>query len=516
MVARLRILALVSLMAAPCLAQTAPPAETAAERANRPAPATALPAIRVSANGRYFVKADGTPFFWLGDTAWCLFNHPSPQDVDLYLNDRQAKGFTVIQACVAVWDYRTRRNPDGELPFVDGDPGRVNEAYFKNVDAIVDKCTQRGLYLAILPFWTKNNINGQMATTVENPEKMKAYCAFLTKRYADKNIFWVLGGDAPGTNIVKLIDAQAEGLLAGAKEKGVDKIMITYHPTGRQSSSFWFHERSWLDFNAIQSGHFTNTTNFQLVGDDWEKQPVKPTLDMEPGYENITDGLNRNAGAARIMAVDVRRSAYLAVFAGAAGHTYGNGEVYEFWEAGRAPLPGWAANLPWKESLQLPASGQMQHLRYLMDSRPAARVPDQSLVVAPAPTMVQLPPPPPAAAAPGGAATGPAARGRGRGPRESALTRVAATRAEDGAYAFVYLPPGQPAVTVATGKLAGARLKSWWYDPRTGAATPIDVADRGAATATRAFTAPAGPAGKDDWVLVIEDEAKHFPAPGAH
>ena len=48
------------------------------------------------------------------------------------------------------------------------------------------------------------------------------------------------------------------------------------------------------------------------------------------------------------------------------------------------------------------------------------------------------------------------------------------------------------------------------------AATPIDVADRGAATATRAFTAPAGPAGKDDWVLVIEDEAKHFPAPGAH
>ena len=75
-----------------------------------------LPAIRVSDNGRYFVKSDGAPFFWLGDTAWCIFNHPSPEDVDFYLSDRAGKGFNVIQGCVAVWDWRTRRNPDGQIP----------------------------------------------------------------------------------------------------------------------------------------------------------------------------------------------------------------------------------------------------------------------------------------------------------------------------------------------------------------------------------------------------------------
>ncbi len=116
-----------------------------------------LPAIRVSANGRYFETTDGTPFFWLGDTAWCIFNHPSPANVNLYLDDRKAKGFTVVQGCVAVWDYRNRANPDGQVPFVNGDPGSVNEAFFKNVDSIIDKAAERGIRMAVLPFWTKKH-----------------------------------------------------------------------------------------------------------------------------------------------------------------------------------------------------------------------------------------------------------------------------------------------------------------------------------------------------------------------
>ena len=295
--------------------------------------------------------------------------------MDLYLNDRAAKGFTVIQGVLALWDYNGRRNPDGQLPFNNGDLGRINEAYYKNVDSILDKAAARGLYMAILPFWVKNS--GNMLAGGDNPEKMKAYCKFLARRYASRNIFWILGGDATaagaaGANVQHVTDLEAEGLLEGAKAAGVDKILISYHPTGRQSSSFWFQARPWLDFNCIQSGHFIRTTNFRLVGDDFAKTPAKPTLDMEPGYENITDGLVRdNPNAPRIAAGDVRRSAYLAVFAGSAGHTYGNGEVYEFWSTneGRA-MPGWGASLDWRESLKLPGSGQMQFLRYLIESRP--------------------------------------------------------------------------------------------------------------------------------------------------
>ena len=56
-----------------------------------------LEAIKVSDNARYVVQADGSPFFWQGDTAWCIYNHAGPADVDAYLDDRKAKGFNVIQ-----------------------------------------------------------------------------------------------------------------------------------------------------------------------------------------------------------------------------------------------------------------------------------------------------------------------------------------------------------------------------------------------------------------------------------
>jgi hypothetical protein len=446
------------------------------------AAAEPLQPVRVSDNGRYFVKADGTPFFWQADTAWGIFNHAAPADVDAYLDDRKAKGFNVIQGVVALWDYTRRSNPDGELPFVNGDLGQINEAYYKNVDAILDKVEAHGMYMAMLPYWHKNA--GDRLATNGIPEKMQAYCKFLAQRYAKRNIFWILGGDSTaegeaGQKIQRITDLEAQGLIEGAKVAGIDKIMISYHPTGRQSSSFWFHEKTWLDFNAIQSGHFIDTTDFRLVGNDYAKTPVKPTLDMEPGYENITDRLVSDPGARRIQAVDIRRSAYLDVFAGAAGLTYGQGEVYGF-AVGGTVTTRWGTAMSWQEAMKLPASGQVQFLRRLIESRPTLeRVPDQSLIAGDVSTR--------------------------------AVERFEAMRGADGSYAFVYFPSGKTNVTINTGKLSGEKLVGWWYDPRTGEAKQ---SDNFAKTAAREFTTPSGGT-NDDWVLVLDDAAKRFPAPGS-
>jgi hypothetical protein len=331
--------------------------------------------------------------------------------------------------------------------------------------------------MAILPVWIKGYIRDtdRYGATLLNPEKMRSYCKFLGQRYGRRPIFWVLGGDWPGRDTRQLSDAMAAGLIEGA---GSDDILITYHPTGRQSSSFWFHDSDWLDFNIIQSGHFIETTNFRLVADDYAKSPVKPTLDSEPAYENITDRLIRASDARRIQAEDVRRSAYLAVFAGAAGHTYGCGEVYEFWDATqRRGLPGWAAQLPFEESLNLPGASQMQYVRRLIESRPMLeRVPDQSLILSE--------------------------------NSRRATRRIQACRAADGSYAFIYLP-GDQTVEVDLAKLSGETLTAYWYDTRTGGATRIAVLGK---TASREFTPPdASVAG---WVLVVDDAAMQFPPPG--
>jgi len=56
--------------------------------------------VLVSANKRFLQFEDGTPFFWLGDTAWELFHRLNKEETEMYLENRRAKGFTVIQAVV--------------------------------------------------------------------------------------------------------------------------------------------------------------------------------------------------------------------------------------------------------------------------------------------------------------------------------------------------------------------------------------------------------------------------------
>jgi hypothetical protein len=153
--------------------------------------------------------------------------------------------------------------------------------------------------------------------------------------------------------------------------------------------------------------------------------------------------------------------------------------VYEFWEKdGGRTLPGWAANLDWRESLKLPGSGQMQHLRRLIESRPMLeRIPDQTMIAGDA--------------------------------GERATERIEATRGEDGSYAFVFTSTGKP-LTVDLSRMAGEALKGWWYDPRTGKTESIGEVKK----SDKAEFAPPIDKGGPDWVLVVDDAGKGYPAPG--
>ena len=55
--------------------------------------------LQVSQNGHCLQLDDGTPFFWLGDTAWKL-GRLSPNDVERYLRNRAGKGFNAGQTDV--------------------------------------------------------------------------------------------------------------------------------------------------------------------------------------------------------------------------------------------------------------------------------------------------------------------------------------------------------------------------------------------------------------------------------
>ena len=246
-----------------------------------------LPRLRVSENGRGFVKEDGTPFFYLGDTEWGLF-HLTREDAEIYLKDRAAKKFTVIQAVATFWGGLERVNPYGQTVFIGGDPTKPNDAYFQHVDFVVNKAESLGLYVAIVPIWSKEYVQ-QDRSLLEKPgveqslrtairasgpsvlDKAGAfsYGKFLGQRYRDKAVIWILGGDwlATGTEDIW------RSLAAGLAEGDGGSHLKTYHPKSPRSSSQWFQNDAWLDFNMIQSGHTTLNRNYDLVAADYDRVP---------------------------------------------------------------------------------------------------------------------------------------------------------------------------------------------------------------------------------------------------
>ncbi len=433
--------------------------------------------LRVSPDRRHLVDASGAPFLYLADTAWQLFHRLTREEAQRYLEDRARKGFTVVQAVALGLDGLDVPNAYGELGLVGRDPRRPNEAYFAHVDWIVDQAAALGLTVGLLPTWgdvwhSRQNAPGpkvfDAATALE-------YGRFVGRRYRARPVVFILGGDRNAETDADR--ALVRAMAAGLRETAPDRL-ITYHPRGPGRSSDVFHREDWLDFNMIQSSHAGRGADTGLnVDHDRALQPPKPTLDGEPRYESIIVGFyNKGADPAlRFDDYDVRLAAYRALLAGAAGHTYGDNNVWQMWAPGRKPELG--ANTPWYEALDHAGAFQMRHLRRLFESRPWQKLePAQDLVLG--------------------------ANAPGEGFVRAAL-------AADRSFAFVYSPRGET-VAIDQGRLGAADVTSWWFDPRYGRAYE---AHTGVGSAIQFFTPPSSGRGCD-WILVLDDASRGFPAPG--
>lgn len=421
--------------------------------------------LNVSANQRFLVHANGQPFFYLGDTAWELFHRLNREEAETYLENRAAKGFTVIQAVVlAEVDGLRVPNSYGDLPLHHEDPAKPNEAYFKHVDFVVERAAALGLYIGMLPTWgDKWNKKWGMGPEVFTTENARTYGKWLGRRYADAPVIWILGGDRPVEN--DMHHAVIAAMVEGLREGDSGRHLMSFHPQGGQASSQYFHEQPWLDFNMVQSGHGRNTDNWRFIEEDYARTPTKPCMDAEPGYEDHPAGFKLEHGY--LDDYDVRKSLYWSLFAGAHGHTYGCHPIWQFWRPGRHPYS--FARRGWQEALDLPGSTHVGHARTLMLSRPFLnRVPDQALIAS---------------------------------EQSEGSYHVRATRAADGSYAFVYLPYYNP-VTVDLSRLSGEQVAAHWYNPRNGTNRHIGIQPRSG----RAVFEP--PTGGPDWVLVLDEATR--------
>ncbi|MDZ4778883.1 MAG: glycoside hydrolase family 140 protein [Planctomycetia bacterium] len=446
-----------------------------------------MPRLKVSDNHRHLQTTDGEPFFWLGDTAWELFHRLNREEADAYLDLRAQQGYTVIQAvAIAELDGHSDPNPYGHLPLVELDPARpavvegAQNDYWDHVDYIVEAANRRGMYIGFLPKWGRywhDKVHDERPLfTIENAA---VYGKWLGERYRGKGIVWILGGDRPIENDEQreLIRAMARGLSEG--DGGAQ--LMTFHPPGGRGSADWFHDDDWLDFNMRQNGHVAEfTERYAKTRADYDRQPAKPVIDGEPIYEDHPVSFKPDE-LGHSTSTDVRRPLYWDLFSGACGHTYGHHSVWQMWSEGRNPIN--RPLMPWSEAIHQAGAAQMQYGRRLIESRPMLdRIPDDEIV---ATDRV-------ASSVPG-----------------AGRYRFVATRDAAGSYAFVYVPAGRK-FRVRMDKVAGPKVKAWWYNPRNGEAAPIgEFASQG----EQEFVSPdVGEA--LDWILVLDDVSKNYPAPG--
>ena len=427
----------------------------------------------VSSN-HHFIERDGKPFFWLGDTAWELFHRLNREDAEKYFKVRSEQGFTVVQAVVlAEMDGLHKPNAYGQTPLINDDPLMPNEKYFEHVDYIISLADKFHINIALLPTWGDKIFKDRWGAGPEifNEKNASAYGTWIARRYKDrKNIIWIVGGDRNPRNDqdVAIWRSMALAIQSEIGSKG----LISYHPQPNQlGAGQWFNDDKWLSFNMFQNGHCRDGAIYDKIFASYNRQPVRPVLDGEPIYEDHPVCFNANdLGISN--AYDVRKYAYLDLFAGAFGHTYGCHDIWQMYSPGQEAING--AHIFWYDAVNLPCANQMQYVRKLIESHPMLeRVPDQSLI---------------------------------KESNSSPAERIQSTSGAD--YLFVYTAAGKP-FTVMLDKIKVKTYQAHWYNPRNGKITDVPIAT---GTVRMSFTPPTTGYGQD-WVLVVDDAGKNYPRP---
>jgi len=362
--------------------------------------------VKVSDNGRYFVDQTGTPVFWMGTTQWQLFREYTVEDARTILEKTADKGFVFAQVMLMGVGDGTKPNVYGQKPWIDDNPLTPNEAYFKNVDAVVEIARANNVNISMTLYHQRY----RKFITVANA---RAWAKWLAQRYKEvPNIVWSMTPEAKPEFVPVLRE-----LAAGLHEGDGGYHLITFKPDPAPYSSSFIHDEKWLDFDSMQTWKSVELI-YPMVTHDYHLKPVKPVLMAEGAYEHGSEyGFD-------VAPLWIRRQAYYSYLAGA-HHTYGHND-------------SWRVLPTWKQALDAPGAVHMGILKRVFLGLPEwwHLVPDQSILAV--------------------------------GGRTEGQILTLAARHKDGKWAIVYLADRTP-FSIDVNRLAPkGSVTARWIDPRTG------------------------------------------------
>lgn len=442
--------------------------------------------LRISADGRFFEYADGTPLLLLADTLWagntarCGLGEQQDGPFFQYLADRRGKGFTAVlmQYFHGYGDYPNspgHRNEGGK-PFLGQPAERLNPAHFQALDVRMQALWDGGFVAAIpTTWWGKTK---RCSFTIQDARRISAYCAV---RYGAYNAMWSLSGEYQYTfKDCGWTPEQIDSLGDVVQRHNPYRHPLSIHPSGRTDwaaphncqSSRPFDESGWLDHHWLQTGQSADRM-FNIVGRSEENralEPAKPVFCSESFYD-------RAHNPERVY--HARWQAWVALLSGCAGYGYGAQGMWQFYdpkdpqsETGKTG----PSVVPWGEALRFEGSSKIAHVATLLQRYPWWRLePIASALMldgepCPAPTATDITPPHCAIV-----------------PDQLCL---------------VYVPRSNGKRQIQLTGLSGVCEQAKWFDPRNGKTHAVpDFREDKPGT----FTLPERPnPAVEDWVWVME------------
>lgn len=392
--------------------------------------------LRVSASRTYLEHEDGTPFFWLGDTAWNGVLRSTEEDWERYLSARKALGFSVVQFVSTQWrggeaclggpppfEYR-----DGHLT--------VNDGYFRRMDERVRSIAEHGMVAAPIILWALTATDPGQALPEATAIRLGRY---IVARWGALPVVWLVGGDGHyyGEHAERWRRI-GRGIL-GEDRAGRSRL-ASLHPCGLSWVGEDHRDEPWYDFIGYQSGHGSAAGDLRWLttgppATNWQNEPLAPVINLEPNYE----GHPSYHASLRFGAHEVRRAAYWSLLGSpTAGVTYGTNPIW-VWPTTTEDAEnhgGLRQIQPWHTALDLPGARAMGVLRGFMAEMPWWEL-------RPAPDLL--------ATQPG---------------TERAEAFVAVARNMEGSLVVAYSPAGEAIVFVREAVALSATAR--WFDPAAG------------------------------------------------
>lgn len=332
--------------------------------------------IKVAPNKRYLQYADGTPFFWLGDTWWMGLASRLhwPDEFQALTRDRLEKGFNVVQIVAGLYPdmfpFDKRGANEAGFPW-EKEYTRINPAYFDRADERLKYLVDQGIAPCIVGAW--GYFMGFMG-----PEKLKQHWRYLIARYGAYPVAWCGAGEA---NLPWYLakgfpyddreqTTQWTSVFRYIRQTDPFHRLFTVHPTAINSfsSRHATDDPGLLDWDMLQTPHGEEgaaEAALNQMHESYSAKPRMPVIDGEAAYEMLGDSLPTRW---------TRAMFWICMTSGAAGHTYGANGIWQNNRPGdphgNSPHGANYGKISSQEAMHLPGSAQEGYGKRLFEGLP--------------------------------------------------------------------------------------------------------------------------------------------------